>query len=1541
MSDNSSSPAAAAASASGSVPVFAPIAAPVLRAVDPLKVACFLKERERYELEIEDKKAEVPSLKTLPFTASIDRTLLKSLFRMGEFDEIAPNAVTVKDLTDAHIKTYVESLVKSAGSEAPHPSVIKAALVGFSMSTKIMDPKARIKTYCADFFERLDSIGCSDFPEENPKKAVRLLASRLEPASLKKAMRERTEFDAALEESVKAFIKVLIQETVNCQTYGATKATEVPKDTPKPTGNGTDPSPTPTPTRKQKPVCPYPPHKAKGLRHFLKDCRDCPKDQKDKLFEEFRASKKDTVKRTTEICGHDTGSSVMFTATLDGKFRTTVCADIGSATTLMDTGTLDKMQKAGVDATVVKLDPPRNFEMAAKNLDGSLTTITCTHAATIDTELHIRHGSALVLRNLRWLITPQVVDEPLLSRPLLEALGFDCHKVMQAAADRFGGSVDVSTIVGNGSDFVSGRVGRIIDGVFHADGGGDGADLDDDDGWLDLGPEDPKEKEAILQIKLKEAKKHGLSPKGCKDLDSMLREFSDTIKLKLDAGQPADIEPLKITLKPDATPVRAKQRRYPLPKREFMTLYVRELLKLGFVKKVSSPEWVSAPLVVPKRPPAMYRLTVDYRPVNAVTRPTFWPMPNIEAELADTRGSKAFAGIDFCSGYWQVPLHPDSQPLFAFSTPDGVVMPTRTTQGGCNSAANFQEKVEQCFTELKENFKAWIDDFMLFAPSEDDLLRILRRFFEICRKRRLIVSLPKSDFYLSEVTWCGRIIDAQGVRFHPKNIDGLSGCEPPRSAGELCEYVHGVNWVSSSIPRFAERVSVLRDILEEAYAKAGGSRKKKSISKIPLADLGWNEKHLNAFKDLQTQLQEATRLAHRDPNMTLCIHTDASDKYWAVAATQCDPKELSKPLLDQQHQPLAFLSSSFSQREEHWSTYEREAFAVVQAFRKLDYLLACDATTRVFTDHRNLLFVFNPVAMEPSLGRHKVLKVIRWALYLSAFNYRIEHVPGDCNVWPDIMTRWMRGYRKPPSIRRVAPVIPFSGVTTSPDDEEFKWPNLSEILDVQAKYKNAAPKEATADDSKLLRTKEAAWIPDEAVELKLRLLTIAHAGSSGHRGVDPTWHALRSQFYWTDQREDVRNFVSACLLCMLAKSGNKVPRPLSTTVHGTKPNQVIHFDYLFLGQSDTDNKYALVVKDDLSGYVWLDPSPNADSEHAASVLARWTRTFTAPDVWVSDQGSHFKNQVLEHLAKTHRIRHNLTVAYSPWVNGTVESVMRSVLSAMRAMLTELKLGPQDWAAVLPAVATALNESGLERLGRGQGGTARSPLEVMTGIFPKRQVLRVLPPSLDYLKAKSVNHARAVQLLNIEELQTSLNALHKDVHGLVTKRRDQAIAKHNTKTNIVSPSFSVGDFVLVRQASDRGHKLRFKWFGPCRVTAIHGPLVYSVTTLSDSKTDRVHAARLLKYDDALQGKEVPQAMLDLADKTESRYEVIDRIVDIGEDKDGIWFRVIWDGLPDQRDWTWQLASVLYTDIPDQVIEFLKTAKKKKLVSKFKRQLGIST
>lgn len=132
------------------------------------------------------------------------------------------------------------------------------------------------------------------------------------------------------------------------------------------------------------------------------------------------------------------------------------------------------------------------------------------------------------------------------------------------------------------------------------------------------------------------------------------------------------------------------------------------------------------------------------------------------------------------------------------------------------------------------------------------------------------------------------------------------------------------------------------------------------------------------------------------------------------------------------------------------------------------------------------------------------------------------------------------------------------------------------------------------------------WILDNAEDLKLCLLLIAHEGTSGHRGADSTWHALKEKVLWSQQRSDVRAFLSSFLQCILRNSGDRIPCPLSTNYNATKPNKKLHLNYLYLVESSNGNqlKYVLVLKDALSSYCWLETSWAAHAEHVTEVLNR-------------------------------------------------------------------------------------------------------------------------------------------------------------------------------------------------------------------------------------------------------------------------------------------------------------------------------------------------
>lgn len=92
-------------------------------------------------------------------------------------------------------------------------------------------------------------------------------------------------------------------------------------------------------------------------------------------------------------------------------------------------------------------------------------------------------------------------------------------------------------------------------------------------------------------------------------------------------------------------------------------------------------------------------------------------------------------------------------------------------------------------------------------------------------------------------------------------------------------------------------------------------------------------------------------------------------------------------------------------------TFEKEIFAIYQACAILYYMLTAERDKHVFSDHRNLLFVYSHVAVEKGIGRHFINKVQRWTLYLSRLMYTIEKIEGEGNVTAVVLTRWHSGRR--------------------------------------------------------------------------------------------------------------------------------------------------------------------------------------------------------------------------------------------------------------------------------------------------------------------------------------------------------------------------------------------------------------------------------------------------------------------------------------------------------------------------------------------------
>ena len=179
------------------------------------------------------------------------------------------------------------------------------------------------------------------------------------------------------------------------------------------------------------------------------------------------------------------------------------------------------------------------------------------------------------------------------------------------------------------------------------------------------------------------------------------------------------------------------------------------------------------------------------------------------------------------------------------------------------------------------------------------------------------------------------------------------------------------------------------------------------------------------------------------------MFTDANEYNTSGMVTQIPIEDAEKTVELQRHKPLGFVGHRFNATELNWSVAEKEAFAIKDTMQKLDYLLQMKRPFKLFVDHKNLVQIFSP----NKVSKPTAQKLQRWALDLQRFNYEIEHINGEDNLWADLMTRW--GAPIPVSDLHENPTIKVRRIknATIPEEmrvrplqrEEFKWPNLEEI----------------------------------------------------------------------------------------------------------------------------------------------------------------------------------------------------------------------------------------------------------------------------------------------------------------------------------------------------------------------------------------------------------------------------------------------------------------------------------------------------------------
>lgn len=733
-----------------------------------------------------------------------------------------------------------------------------------------------------------------------------------------------------------------------------------------------------------------------------------------------------------------------------------------------------------------------------------------------------------------------------------------------------------------------------------------------------------------------------------------------------------------IKLKPNTNPVYINAYKLPHSQREVVQQLISEMLEQGVIKESNSP-WNSPLFLVPKKD-GSYRPVIDFRRVNTATVDDHFPLPVLRDLLMCLgRGNKVFTSLDLVSGYWQLPMAPESREITAFSTPHGHFEWTRMPFGLKGAPLTFQRTMNSIFGDLLGNsVYVYLDDIIIASKDVHAHMETLKAVLHRLQEVGLKLKITKCEFLKPRIKFLGHVVDEFGIHTVDDKIKAIAEFPQPTSADKVRSFLGVAGYYRPFIKDFAARASPLTLLLKKD---------------VPFQ---WLPAQQTSFEDLKKALTQAPVLVFPDFKDPFQLCTDASASGLGAALMQTD-KSGKKHV-------IAFASRVLTAPEKNYSVTHLEALAIVWALKHfrdtvMGYIIV------VYTDHAAITDLFK--------GKNLHGRLARWFLTIQAYNPEIKYITGKTNVVADALSR----------------NIPIGAITTPEVIHNFTSPELHTAQRDHPVWKRLIYALESGDESNLPKLPVPfsqfflsednllcrSWptkpvpidqlvIPDKYVPVTLKL--VHNTPIAGHPGRDNTLSVTRRKFYWPTLRVDVEKHVAHCVVCAKHKGSVKGPASMLQYPVPEAPWDVVNIDLLQLPQSQHGSRYLLVCVDQFSRFLVLASLKDKTATRVAHALVtHMLCPHSSPRILLSDNGTEFRNSVLIEICAQFNITQSFITAYHPAANGLAERTNRKILQVLRPIVNDLLDNWEDWLSHTAAsINTSVNDS-----------TGKSPYYILYGV----------------------------------------------------------------------------------------------------------------------------------------------------------------------------------------------------------------------------------